>query len=83
MITCSVDPIAHRRVYKPVHLGFHPGKSGGRVVAEACSSFTPAQAAWVWRHIVQVAAGVAPNAGTSPDNAKAPLASPLYQSHDR
>jgi hypothetical protein len=76
LITCSVDPIAHRRVYKPVHLGFHPGKSGGSVVAEACSSFTPAQAAWVWRHIVQVAAGVAPQARTAQDHGKAPLRAP-------
>lgn len=24
LITCNVDPIAHRRVYRPVHLGFIP-----------------------------------------------------------
>jgi hypothetical protein len=73
-VICSdVDPIAHREVYKRITIGFHPGKSNSHgMVLEACRRYTPAEAAWVWRHVLQVAAGVSPPAQRSQDRAKVP-----------
>jgi hypothetical protein len=72
VLCCNVDPIAHREVYKPVTIGFHAGKSSATVV-EARSSFSPAEAARIWRLIVQVAACAAPPAHRSQSRAKVPL----------